>query len=402
MEVEEPLRVLTLNTWGLLYISKDLEERMSAIADELAKGRYHLVHLQEVWSHRHFQLIEQRVKSVLPYAHYFHSGLIGSGCATFSHYPIIDTFFHKFSHNGYFWDVLHGDWYGGKGVGVAVIQHPDSTIHSFNTHLHADYPGGLSSGLAECRMLQIYQLVQCLRHTTRPGDRIILTGDMNHTSDSLGMEAFCTLSGLKDTYVTADTKPEECFTLNTNTNKYVPEGEVTSRIDFIFTSDNMACTSCNLAMQQIPGTDIHYADHEGYTASVKFKPGSHASQDEQESDRSLDMLHRLHDVVKQGEQLAEEVHWKKVASLALVFFLLLVVPVWSLDTFHSLFPPISTWCGKCVFVAQMVCAVASLVYFWVITYIRQTDGKIFKSVCADIEIRTRALEMLHKGKSSSS
>lgn len=387
------LNILTLNTWGLLYISKDIEQRMSAIADELAKGKYHLVHLQEVWSSHHYEVLREKVKLVLPYAHYFHSGLIGSGCATFSRYPIIDTFFHKYSHNGYFWDVLHGDWFGGKGIGCAIIQHPKSRIYSFNTHLHADYVGGLSEGLAECRMLQIYQLIQFLRQSTRPGDSIILTGDLNHSPETFGVKALCELAKLKDTYVNSRTKPNECYTLNHHTNKYVASGETISRIDYIFTSGDFECTSCNLAMQQIPGTDVPYSDHEGYTATVVLKDSPkpvalHYGQDLS----SVDMLHRLHDIIKKGEEVSDMIHWKKVMFFLLAFLLLVLLPIFSLDTFHVMFPPVNTLCGKCVFMIQMLCAIICLVYFWILTYIRRADVKVFKGVCAEINVRIRASE----------
>ena len=392
MEDMDHLNVLTLNTWGLLYISKDLEERMNALADELAKGHYHLVHLQEVWSTRHYEVIRERVRKVLPYAHYFHSGLIGSGCATFSHFPIVDAFFHKYSHNGYFWDILHGDWFGGKGIGCCVIQHPKSNIYSFNTHLHADYPGGISSGLAECRMLQIYQLVQFLRHTTRPGDRIIVTGDLNHEPDSFGVKALCELAGLNDTYVVARVKPSECNTLDPVTNKYVAPDEIVSRIDFIFASKDFDCVNCNLAIQRIPNTDIHYSDHEGYTATLNMTDTVNTEETTTCNDE-MDTLQHVHSAIRKGAKVCDEIKWRKVLTLLAAFLSLIAMPIFSVDAFHAVFPPVSTWTGKCVFVVQIVMAVFCVVYMWVVTYVRQADVKVFKSVCAEIEVRMRAIQV---------
>lgn len=63
------------------------------------------------------------------------SGVVGTGLAVLSKYRIADTFFHKFLHNGYFWDVFHGDWFAGKGLGCAIVEHPLKRIHLFNTHV---------------------------------------------------------------------------------------------------------------------------------------------------------------------------------------------------------------------------------------------------------------------------
>lgn len=66
------LIVLTLNIWGIPYISKDREDRVKAIAEELSSGKYDLVSLQEVWTEHDYQRIRARVRDVLPYHHYFY------------------------------------------------------------------------------------------------------------------------------------------------------------------------------------------------------------------------------------------------------------------------------------------------------------------------------------------
>ena len=256
----DDLKVLTLNTWGLLYISQDIDERMKAIGDELSKGIYDLVFLQEVWSIHHYNIIYQKVKQTLPHAHYFKSGFLGSGCATFSRYPIVDTLYHKYSLNGYCWDYKHCDWYAGKGVAYAAIQHPNRIIYTFNTHIHADDPeeGKNCEGVDEARTLQCYQLAQLVNTIIRPGDAVIVSGDMNHVPDSLGVKTISTLASLKDTYDVATCRPDECFTVDTQFNRYLPEKEITSRLDYIFISNVFDCKSCELTMEKIPNSNLHY------------------------------------------------------------------------------------------------------------------------------------------------
>lgn len=66
------LVVLTLNIWGIPYISKDREARVKAIGEELSTGKYDLVSLQEVWTEHDYETIRTAVGNVLPFHHYFY------------------------------------------------------------------------------------------------------------------------------------------------------------------------------------------------------------------------------------------------------------------------------------------------------------------------------------------
>lgn len=66
------LAVLTLNIWGIVHFSEDREIRVNAISKELSVGKYDVVALQEVWSDDDYELIQEAVKNVLPYQHYFY------------------------------------------------------------------------------------------------------------------------------------------------------------------------------------------------------------------------------------------------------------------------------------------------------------------------------------------
>ena len=43
------MEVLTLNCWGLKYLSKAREQRLRAIADRIADTHHDIVTLQEIW-----------------------------------------------------------------------------------------------------------------------------------------------------------------------------------------------------------------------------------------------------------------------------------------------------------------------------------------------------------------
>merc|ERR1711874_551588 len=133
------LRVLTLNCWGIWILSSDRSERIAAIASHLAQGQYDIVLLQELWCVSDFDLIRKQVGSCLPFSHFFHIGAIGSGTCVFSKYSIQDATYHEYSLSGNPQDILHGDWYAGKGLGVCSLKIKDLHVCVFITHLHAEY-----------------------------------------------------------------------------------------------------------------------------------------------------------------------------------------------------------------------------------------------------------------------
>lgn len=66
------ITILTLNIWGIPYVSKDREVRVKAIGEELASGKYDIVSLQEVWSEADYVSIHESTKETFPFHYYFH------------------------------------------------------------------------------------------------------------------------------------------------------------------------------------------------------------------------------------------------------------------------------------------------------------------------------------------
>lgn len=61
------------------------------------------------------------------------SGVFGSGLCILSKHPILMTLFHAWSVNGYVHRIHHGDWFGGKGVGLCKILVRDN--HPVNVYI---------------------------------------------------------------------------------------------------------------------------------------------------------------------------------------------------------------------------------------------------------------------------
>ena len=77
----------------------------------------------QVWLQVDFEEIHECIESVFPYSHFFDNGIIGSGTCIFSKVLISDATFHEFTMNGYPHKFWHGDWFGGKGLGVCQINY---------------------------------------------------------------------------------------------------------------------------------------------------------------------------------------------------------------------------------------------------------------------------------------
>lgn len=181
------LSVLTLNIWGIPIVSKaslkeillellfktksffqDKDFRVRHIAEKLVQSDYDIISLQEVWSEYDYVKIKERLKPAFPYSHYFYSGVFGSGLCVFSRYKIISSFFHHWPVNGYVHKIQHGDWFGGKGVGLCKIRVDDQIINFYLAHVSS----------LTCGILKAYVTIlffSCTPNTTRKAMTMSLT-----------------------------------------------------------------------------------------------------------------------------------------------------------------------------------------------------------------------------------
>ena len=82
-EVPDEINIVTLNCWGLKYISKLRRERLTEIGRQLAVADPppHIVALQECWTQEDYKSIRRETRFVLPYGKFYRSGALGSGLA---------------------------------------------------------------------------------------------------------------------------------------------------------------------------------------------------------------------------------------------------------------------------------------------------------------------------------
>ena len=139
-EVPSEISIVTLNCWGLKYISKLRRERLTEIGRQLAiaNPQPHIVALQECWTQEDYRSIRREARLILPHGKFYHSGAFGGGLAILSRWPIEESTMFRYPLNGRPTAFWRGDWYVGKGVACAKIRYGPAQRHVievFNTHV---------------------------------------------------------------------------------------------------------------------------------------------------------------------------------------------------------------------------------------------------------------------------
>jgi endonuclease/exonuclease/phosphatase family metal-dependent hydrolase len=168
------LRVVTFNIKDMYWLSDHRAERMAAIGEALAGLRPDIVCLQEAFVGGDVAILAEALASI---GVDFPSGVLGSGLWTFSRYPILEVFFRRFTQNGSPWDTKGGDWWAGKGVGLARLElAPGELLDVYNTHMICNLG---PAELVAHRRLQVREYAAFALGATPPSVPALLLGDFN-------------------------------------------------------------------------------------------------------------------------------------------------------------------------------------------------------------------------------
>ncbi|XP_078000456.1 putative neutral sphingomyelinase [Glandiceps talaboti] len=338
------LRVLNLNCWGVPYfnVSKLRHERMSDIGQELSKGLVDIICLQELWDFADFEKIRDAIKEKYPHFHYFHSGVIGSGLSVFSKSPIIDAFFHHYSVNGYPHRYRHGDWYGGKMVGLCQVLHQGLTINVYVTHFHAEYNYAVSPYRFH-RLIQAFELCQFLEHTRHTSDISIIAGDFNTEPNEIGYELFCKLTGAKDCWISQTCKQDSddpgytsCLPHNSFTSRTARQ----KRIDYIFYQANkqcnVECSECHVTMGIVPGKSHSFSDHEAVSAIFKITTDQEKSKPEYKDQSCEDNARILREMRQDLTMALEDLKSRQLWTRIGLLLSLMLSLIWFIPLFDNI------------------------------------------------------------------
>ncbi|XP_068449492.1 sphingomyelin phosphodiesterase 2 [Clinocottus analis] len=347
------VRVLSLNCWGIRYLSKHTPQRYAMIGNMLCKEEHDIVLLQEVWSEKDYLSLKKKLVCSHPHTHHFKSGVIGSGLAIFSKHRIHETFLYRYSLNGYPYMAQHGDWFGGKAVGMAVLKIGSLTANVYVTHLHAEYCRDKDSYLPH-RVVQAWELQQFVRHTSVGADVVILGGDLNMHPQDLGNRLLISYTGLRDSYIES-AKFDGCedgMTLIAD-NPFIGKKELAPfekgiRIDYILfkgsSKTDVYCDFMSTTKGSVRDHPFPYSDHEALTSVLRLEthcptetegdgPRTLKNQDSAAGNLAelVDIVTEARTEVKVGLHCAERMRYTAsrtgVMGLALLFLELAIAAV---------------------------------------------------------------------------
>ncbi|TAQ84976.1 hypothetical protein B7494_g6688 [Chlorociboria aeruginascens] len=200
------INVITYNVWGLKYIAKFRNQRLTEIGKRIAAADPvpHIVGLQECWTQEDYQSIRQETSMILPYGKFYHSGCFGGGLAILSKWPIEESSMVRYPLNGRPTAFFRGDWYVGKGVACARIRYGSGSrdiVEVFTTHLHAPYESEPNDSYICHRTAQAWEIAKLMRGAAERGHLVIGLGDFNMIPQSLAHRLISTHSTTRDLWL---------------------------------------------------------------------------------------------------------------------------------------------------------------------------------------------------------
>jgi hypothetical protein len=117
-----------------------------------------------------------------------------------SKYPIVETAFYRFRLGGKPLQIHRGDYYGGKGIGLARIRIQDAIVDCYNLHPHAQYEMQDNNEYAVYTHTQLYEAARFI-NAYSVKNSVVLAGDFNTRPEQDGYAIITQLPAVKDAYV---------------------------------------------------------------------------------------------------------------------------------------------------------------------------------------------------------
>ena len=251
------LKFLTLNCWGLPFLTPFKDRRLDAISEIIRNGKWDVVALQEVWLKRDQQRIIK--KACFPHHVAFDKGyrFFGSGgLMILSKYKILEHDFHTFIVKGFPHRLHEGDFHAAKGIGYALLDTPMGKLPIFTTHLIAKYARRQENDINRVfRMAQMLELILYIRRKATPSG-FVLCGDLNATEADLELETLYALTGVSR---------EWRMNLRSFRKRldHIMCGATLANMNFRIANASLVLRS-SFSSEKIP-----YSDHEGVSALIR-------------------------------------------------------------------------------------------------------------------------------------
>lgn len=279
------VRIFSMNIWGAPY-ARHRSARMNAIATEITRLKPDIITLQEAYMPGNRQELLTVLAEQWPHQHYFASAVVGSGLLTLSRFPVVDIAFHRFRMGGKPEDILHGDYYAGKGIGLTRIDTPQGLLDVYQAHTHAQYERHLDNEYAAYNETNLYEAARFVQSNSAPDAPVILCGDLNTRPDQPGYNIIRHAGKLRDAYATHHGQPDITFSFD---NAYVDS--FNQILDYMLTR-NLETQSIEITLKGAPPDHSApaYSDH--YALLGEFDIASNPVNVEPEQiRRTLTTLH---------------------------------------------------------------------------------------------------------------
>ncbi len=173
------VRVLSMNTWAVPWISPSRSVRVAAIADGVARHQPDIVALQELWTEDDADVVRAGLAR-RGYSHevWYQPSSVGSfqsaGLLIASRWPLSEARFVPFRAGSVPHTPWHLDWMTRKGVAVVIANVAGFRLAVANAHFQSDYRTG---DYEPVRVAQAATLLSAVGQVS--ADALVLAADFN-------------------------------------------------------------------------------------------------------------------------------------------------------------------------------------------------------------------------------
>lgn len=269
------LKLVTYNIADGYLFTGNRRERMRAIAAELARLDPDLVGLQEAFVAADRALLRRALAgSRLRHEVRFPGATVGNGLWILSAFPIQEAYFDRYEHAGRWYRLWEGDWWAGKGAGLARAALPDgSTVDFFVTHAQA---GRGNPENREVRMEQMRQLARFVGEARTGTAPAFVVGDFNTRPGAPDYELAVSRAGL-GRVMTLDSEIDHIFAVRDARYRFevldtvVIEGTTRGSGPELLVSRRPTWGELVGLLFGAPAV-TRWSDHPGYMATVRIVP----------------------------------------------------------------------------------------------------------------------------------
>lgn len=269
------LKIITFNIADAYLFTTNRPERVKEIGRILTELDPDIVGLQESFIAKDRKLLLEALSgSLLKYHVDFPAATVGNGLLILSAHPIVEHYFYRYRNNNPWYKIHQGDWWAGKGIGLARIELPDGCILDFyNTHAQA---GRGDPDNAVVRFEQMGELAAFMNQSRNRSGPVFIVGDFNTIVERPDLERAIEEAGLKLT-MTIDSGIDLVFAAEDGHYDF-------EALDTVAITGQVQGSKGNIFLGRAPspkefwrmlfgpGEMTSISDHNGFMATVQIQP----------------------------------------------------------------------------------------------------------------------------------